>query len=234
MDRRQFDLTAIVSLALFSVANPRDAQALGLADLSNADANQGLKAALQRGALAAVGALGKPDGFLGNANVRIPLPGFLADGARFLKALGRGRQVEELEVAMNRAAEAAVPLARDLLVNAAKAITVVDAKNILAGGPTSVTSYFAEKTRAPLGVRFLPVVTKATERVGLAEKYNQVAAKISGTGLVKKEDATIEQYVTRKSLDGLYFMIGEEEKKIRQDPAGTGSAMLKKVFGALK
>jgi hypothetical protein len=135
---------------------------------------------------------------------------------------------------MNRAAEAAVPMAKDLLVGAVKSMSVTDAKKILSGGDTAVTGFFAEKTREPLGVKFLPVVTKATEKVGLAEKYNRVAAKAQGLGLVKKEEANIQQYVTGKSLDGLFFMIGEEEKKIRKDPVGTGSAILKKVFGALK
>ena len=184
--------------------------------------------------MAAVALLGRPDGFLANPQVRIPLPGFLADAARFLRAMGRGKQVEELEVAMNRAAEAAVPLARELLVNAVRTMSVTDAKKILTGGPTSVTAFFADRTRVPLAARFLPVVTKATDKVGLAEKYNRVAGRAAATGLVKQEDATIEHYVTRKSLDGLYFMIGEEEKKIRQDPVGTGSAILKKVFGALR
>ena len=189
---------------------------------------------MEPGALAAVGLLGKPDGFLNNPQVCIPLPGFLADAARFLKTLGQGKQVEELEVAMNRAAESAVPLAKDLLVTAEISITVNDAKNILTGGATSVTSFFAEKTRGPLAVRFLPLVTTATRKVGLAEKYNRVAGKASGMGLVNNDDATIEQYVIRKSLDGLYFMIGEEDKKIRQDPAGSGKAILSKVFGAMK
>ena len=234
MDRRQFSSSAVSALGLAAMAVWRDAEAAGLADLSNAEASQGLKTALERGAVAAVDLLGKPDGFLANPKVRIPLPGFLADAAKFLRAMGRGKQIEELEVAMNRAAEAAVPLARQLLVNAVKGMTVTDAKNILTGGDTSVTTFFADKTRTALATRFLPVVTKATERVGLAEKYNRVAGKASGMGLVKKEDATIEQYVTRKTLDGLYFVIGEEEKKIRQDPVGSGSAILKKVFGALK
>ena len=135
---------------------------------------------------------------------------------------------------MNRGAEMAVPMARDLLVGAVKSMSVSDAKKILLGGETSVTSFFAEKTRAPLAVKFLPIVTKATEKVGLAEKYNRVAAKAAGLGLLKQQDANIQHYVTGKTLDGLYLMIGEEEKKIRQDPVGTGSAVLKKVFGALK
>jgi hypothetical protein len=120
------------------------------------------------------------------------------------------------------------------MVKAVKSMTVGDAKSILTGGETSVTAFFAEKTRTPLTERFLPVVVKATEKVGLAEKYNRVAAKAAGVGLVGKEDANIEHYVTRKTLDGLYFVIGEEEKKIRQDPAGSGSAILRNVFGVLK
>jgi len=234
VDRRQFNFASVTAVGLLAVTAPGEGQALGLADLSNAEANQGLKTALEQGALAAVGSLGKPDGFLNNPKVRIPLPGFLADAARLLKTLGQGKQVEELEVAMNRAAESAVPMAKELLVKAVKSMTVTDAKNILTGGATSVTSFFAERTRSPLEVRFLPVVTGATRKVGLAEKYNRVAGKAAGMGLVNRDDATIEQYVTRKSLDGLYFMIGEEEKKIRQDPAGSGKAILSKVFGALK
>jgi hypothetical protein len=124
-------------------------------------------------------------------------------------------------------------MAKDLLISAVRSMNVTDAKKILVGGDTSVTTFFADRTRAPLSIKFLPVVTKATAKVGMAEKYNQVAGKAADLGLVKKEEATIEHYVTGKSLDGLYLMIGEEEKKIRQDPVGTGSAVLKKVFGAL-
>lgn len=232
MQRRQIEIAAaLVGLALWT---PRGALALGLNELGAAETNQGLKRALEQGAVAAVGLLGRPGGFLDNPQVRIPLPGFIADAAKLLKALGQARQVEELEVAMNRAAEAAVPLARDLLVNAVRGMTIADAKTILTGGPTSVTAFFADRTREPLGLRFLPVVTTATRKVGLAEKYNRVAGKVSGTGLMKKEDATIEQYVTRKALDGLYFVIGEEERKLRSNPAASADAIVRKVFGALR
>ena len=234
MDRREFNCATVAALGVLAIIAPGEGRALGLADLSNAEAGQGVTTALEQGAVAAVGVLGKPDGFLNNPQVRIPLPGFLSDAAKLLKAIGQGKRVEELEVAMNRAAEAAVPLAKDLLIKAVKTMTLKDAKNILTGGPTSVTTFFVERTRSPLAVQFLPVVTAATKQVGLAEKYNRVASKVAGTGLVNKEDATIEQYVTRKSLDGLYFMIGEEEKKIRQDPVGSGKAILSKVFGAVK
>jgi hypothetical protein len=233
MDRRQFNSVSASAFATLVVLAHQQALALSLGDLTNAEASQGLKVALEKGAVAAVALLGKTDGFLGNEKVRIPLPGFLEDAAKLLRNFGQGGQIDELVTSMNRAAEAAVPLAKDMLVGAVKSMSVNDAKNILSGGPTSVTGFFAEKTRQPLNGKFLPVVTKATEKVGLANKYNDVAGKAAGMGLMKKEDANIQQYVTGKSLDGLYFMIGEEEKKIRQDPVGTGSAILKKVFGAL-
>lgn len=232
MKRRQFNLTAAGALCAAAIAPAARSQSLG--SLSNAEASQGLKAALERGAVAAVQLLGKQDGFLGNPKVRIPLPSAAKDAAKFLRAMGRGQQVDELEVAINRAAEQAVPQARDMLVSAVKNMTVTDAKNILQGGDTSVTTFFADKTRAPLGTRFLPIVTQVVRKVGLAEKYNRVAGKAAGLGLVKQEDASIEHYVTRKALDGLYLVIGEQERQIRSDPAGTGSALLRKVFGALK
>lgn len=200
--------------------------------LSESDAAVGIRTALERGAISAVGLLGRNDGFLGNPQVRIPLPGFLNDAARLLKATGQGRRVDELVVAMNRAAEAAVPQARTLLVNAAKSITLEDALRIVKGGETSVTDYFSGKTREPLGAKFLPIVSRATEKVALADKYNALAGRAAGLGLLKAGDANLQQYVTGKALDGLYFMIGEEEKKIRRDPVGTGSAILRKVFGA--
>ena len=232
MDRRKFN--SIPLLAAVMLLAHRRAQALSLDDLSNKEASQGLKIALEKGALAAVSLLGQTDGFLGNDKVRIPLPGYLEDASKLLRTFGQGARIDELVTAMNRAAEAAVPMAKDLLVGAVKSMNVTDAKKILAGGDTSITSFFAEKTRAPLNIKFLPVVTQATAKVGLAEKYNQVAGKAADMGLVKKEDANIQQYVTGKSLDGLYLMIGEEEKKIRQNPVAAGSAVLEKVFGALK
>ncbi len=234
MDRRQFHGVSVSALASLVTLTHQHALALSLGDLTNAEASQGLKVALEKGALAAVGLLGQTDGFLGNPKVRIPLPGVLEDAAKLLRNFGQGGKIDELVTSMNRAAEAAVPMAKDLLVGAVKSMSVTDAKNILSGGETSVTGFFAEKTRAPLATKFLPVVTKATEKVGLAGKYNEFAGKAAEMGLMKKDDANIQQYVTGKSLDGLYLMIGEQEKKIRQDPVGTGSAILSKVFGAIK
>ena len=234
MQRRNFNQAGVSALGLLILAAYHQAHAVSLGNLSNADASNGLKTALEKGVLATVALLGKTDGFLGNPKVRIPLPGYLEDAAKLLKNFGQGKRIDELTTAINRAAETAVPMGKDLLVSAVRSMNVNDAKNILTGGDTSVTTFFAEKTRAPLGIKFLPVVTQATEKVGLANKYNEFASKAAGFGLVRKEDANIQQYVTGRTLDGLYRMIGEEEQKIRQDPVGTGSAILQKVFGALK
>lgn len=232
MLRRSFHRAGLGAAGGLLLAAWQQAHALSLADLSSADASSGVKAALGKGAEAAVTLLGRPGGFLDNPQVRIPLPGYLEDAAKLLRKFGQGKRIDELVTTINRAAEAAVPMGKDLLVSAVQNMTVTDAKKILTGGATSVTTFFAEKTRAPLGERFLPVVTQATEKVGLTQQYNSFAGKAASFGLVKKEDANLSSYVTGKTLDGLYLMIGEEEKKIRQDPVGTGSALLQKVFGA--
>lgn len=233
MDRRQFTSRSLLTATLFSTIIQR-AHALSLADLSNTDASKGLKVALEKGASAAILQLGAVDGFLGNEKVRIALPGYLEDAAKLMRTFGQGGKVDELVTSMNRAAEAAVPMAKDVLMKAVQGMSVQDAKGILAGGDTAVSQFFAEKTRSPLGTKFLPIVTQATSKVGLADKYNQVAGRASELGLLKKEDANIQQYVTGKSLDGLYYMIGEEEKKIRQNPVAYGSSILSKVFGTLR
>ncbi|MCV2353153.1 DUF4197 domain-containing protein [Paucibacter sp. B2R-40] len=206
--------------------------ALVWAVATETDAASGIRLALERGAEAAIAALGKTDGFMGNPAVKIELPGYLKDGAKLLKMTGQGKQVDELLLAMNRAAEAAVPAARPLLLNAVKSISVEDALQIVKGDDGSVTRFFAGKTREPLTAQFLPIVTHATEKLALADKYNAVAGKGVGFGLVKSEDANIQQYVTKRALDGLFLMIAEEERKIRKDPLASGSALLKKVFGA--
>jgi hypothetical protein len=223
MRRRDFMATGTVGWAL--------APSVLAASLSEADAASGIRAALERGALAAVDLLGRTDGFLGNPKVRIELPGYLADAAKLLRFTGQQKKVDELVTAMNRAAEAAVPEAKALLVSAAKSVTVDDARRIVGGGDDSVTRFFADKTRAPLTEKFLPIVTRQTARVDLAARVDAVGGQAVRLGVVKADDANIERYVTRKALDGLYFMIGEEEKKIRSDPVGTGSALLARVFG---
>ena len=227
MRRREFTVALPLGLTCSLALRTGSAQAA----LNEGDAAAGVRAALERGALAAVSVLGKTDGFLGNPLVRIPLPGILNDAVKLLKATGQGKKLDELVLAMNRAAESAVPVAKPLFVSTVRSISVEDALKVVRGGETSVTDFFAAKTRTPLADKFLPIVTQATEKQSLAARYNAVAAKAAGLGLLKGDDVNIQQYVTARALDGLFKMIGEEEKKIRADPVKTGSAILKKVFG---
>ncbi|GAB3249808.1 DUF4197 domain-containing protein [Chitinimonas naiadis] len=201
--------------------------------LATKDANAGLKEALTQAASVAVGQLGKADGFLGDSRVKIPLPDGLKKAEKLLRGLGLGPQAEELVVSMNRAAESAVQEARPILVDSVKKMSLQDAKGILTGGDTAATEYFRRTTSEAIGARFRPIVQKATQKVKLAEKYNAYAGQGAKLGLVKAQDANIDDYVTRKALDGLYLMIAEEEKAIRKDPLGQASKLLQKVFGAL-
>jgi hypothetical protein len=209
--------------------------ALGQLDrITNKEALAGLKAALEKGSLAAVAALGRPDGFLGNPAVRIPLPDSLTRAESLMRRVGMGRYADELALSMNRAAEAAVPEARQLFLDSVRKMTVQDAKGILAGGETAGTEYFQKTTQEQLHNRFLPIVKKATEKVGLAQRYNEYAEKGATLGLIKKEQSNLDEYVTRKALDGLYLTLAEEEKKIRKDPVAAGTNIIRKVFGALQ
>ena len=210
------------------------AKAFSLADLSPGEASQGMKMALERGAAAAVGLLGVQDGFMGNDKVRIGLPEILQKGAKILKTMGMGKQLDALTLQMNRAAEAAVPLSQKLLVRSIQKMTLQDAKAILQGGDTSVTQFFIDKTRLPLTDEFMPPVQQVLGQLGVVDQFNALAGQLSGLGLLSKDKAQLETHVTSKTLDGLYFMIGEEEKKIRRNPAQAGSALLSKVFGALR
>ena len=226
-------LSSIARTGLLSCFFVGSVFAFGLSDLTNQDATRGIKGALTQGAESAIGKLGVPGGFLNNPKVKIPLPPALDQVAKGMRLLGRGKDADDLVTSMNQAAEQAVPEAKGLMLNAVKTMSVDDAKKILTGGDDSVTQFFRTKTAAPLAVKFLPIVKKATDRVGLAQKYNQVAGQGAKLGLVKGDAANIEQYVTKRTLDGLYLMIGEEEHAIRQNPAAAGSAIVSKVFSAL-
>ncbi len=209
------------------------ALAASIDNLSNRDAVGGLKAALEKGSLAAVARLGVQNGFLNNDKVRIGLPPILEQARPLLKMTGRGDQLDALVVSMNHAAEAAVPMAKPLLLNAVKSMSVDDAKRILTGGDTSVTDFFRDKTSARLAAQFRPIVKKVTDRSDLSAKYNGTMGQVSRLGLAQ-QPATVEDYVTQKTLDGLFTMIAEEEKAIRRDPVGSGSKIIGKVFGVLR
>ncbi len=207
--------------------------ALSLTDISSQDASGGLKDALIQASGAAVGKLGVTDGFLKNPKVKIPLPSTLKKAEKAMRMFGMGKQADELVTRMNRAAEAAVPEAKALLIDSVKQMSVQDAKNILTGGDDAATQYFKKTTSAPLAQKFLPIVQKATANVQLAQQYDKFAETGAKYGLISKDQANLEQYVTQKALDGLYLMMAEEEKAIRKDPLGASTSLIKKVFGAL-
>jgi len=219
----------IVAFALASVS-----AAAQLESITNTEAISGLKQALADGSVAAVARLGVENGFFGNPKVRIPLPPSLQRVEGALRFAGMQRQADELVLSMNRAAEAAVIEAKPLLLDSVRKMTVQDAKGILSGGDTAATEYFRRTTQAQLTQRFLPIVKQATDRVGLAQQYNALAGQGAMFGLIEQDQATVEGYVTGKALDGLYFMIGEQEKALRRDPVGATSDIVRKVFGTLR
>ena len=210
------------------------AAAADLSGISNTEATSGLKQALTDGSAAAVAKLGTSGGFLDNPKVKIPLPPALQRIESALRLAGMRKQADDLVVGMNRAAEAAVPEAKTLLVDSVRQMTVQDAKGILTGGDTAATDYFRRTTQPQLTQRFLPIVKKTTDQVGLAEQYNSLAGQASQLGLIKKDQSTIEGYVTQKALDGLYLVIAEQEKAFRQNPLGATSDIVKRVFGAIR
>lgn len=210
------------------------AWAQSLAGLSNQDAVAGLKDALVQAAGKTVSQLGATNGFLGNPQVRIPLPGPLERASGLMRTMGMGRQAEELQTSMNRAAEMAVKEATPLLVNAVKGMSVQDAKGILTGGEDAATQYFRRTTSAPLEQKFLPIVKQMTAKVQLAEQYNALAGQAAQFGLIDAKSANLDSYVTQKALDGLFTVMAEQERTIRKDPLGAATGMASKVFGMLK
>lgn len=222
-------LITFIIFVIFAV----QAYALSVEDLTVSEANGGLKQALIQAAGKSVGKLSAVDGFFKNDEVKIPLPQSLKKAEKAMRLFGMGKQADDLVLKMNRAAESAVPEAQALLVNSVKKMTLIDAKAILTGGDDAATQYFKKTTSVLMAEKFLPIVTKATEKVQLAQQYNKFAAIGNQYGLVKKEDANLEQYVTQKALDGVYIMMAQEEAAIRKDPVGQASGLIKRVFGSI-
>ncbi len=227
--RNLLRILGIVSALLIGA----QALASGLDALSTKDTSSGLKEALLRGADLAVSQLGKADGFMGDARVRIPLPDSLRAAEKMMRRFGMKKQTDELIETMNRAAESAVVEAKPILLDAVRNMGFNDAKGILTGGDDAATQYFKRTTSGAIGERFLPIVKQATARVQLADQYNRYAGQAARLGLLDEQNANLDRYVTQKALDGLFLMIAEQEKAIRKDPIGTGSKLLQTVFGAL-
>ena len=201
--------------------------------LSNDEVTRGLKEALIQGTGKAVAQLGQVNGFLENPKVKIPLPEHLQRAEKTLRFFGMGKQADELVLRMNRAAEAAVPPAKELLVNSVKQMNIADAKTILTGSEDAATQYFRRTTSTPLAEKFRPIVQDAMKDVSLAQQYNELSKLGQRYRLIGKEQGTLEDYITQKTLDGVYLMMAEEEKKIRKDPVKAGSEWVRKVFGVL-
>lgn len=198
--------------------------------LSNDKIIAGLKQALQVSTGKAVALTGKPDGFLKNAAIKILLPPKLKTVGTGMRMLGMGAQVDELEVGMNRAAEQATPYAKQIFLAAVKKMTFDDARKILTGGDTAATEYFKGASSADLSTAFAPIVQRSMEHVGVVQQYNRVINSAPG-GSALAGQLDLNKYVVGKTLDGLFLMLGEEERKIRKNPAAQTTALLKEVFG---
>lgn len=220
-------------LALFLVSTASFASTTALDAISRSDATNGVKEALSKGAEFAVASLGQKNGFLANSQVKIPLPASLQKVESGLRMFGMGKQADQLIETMNHAAERAVAEAKPILVDSIRKMTVQDAKVILTGGEDGVTQYFRRTSADQLSARFLPIVKSATAKLQLADQYNKFAGRAAAAGLIDQKDADLDHYVTQKAMDGLFFMIAEEERKLRSNPVAAGSALLKRVFGAL-
>lgn len=190
----------------------------------------GLKQALSVSTSKAVATTGKPDGFLKNAAIKIVLPPKLETVGRGLRMLGMGGKVDELEVGMNRAAEQATPQAKQIFLASLKKMTFDDARHILTGNDTAATEYFKRTSSADLTTAFAPIVHQSMEHVGVVQQYDRVI-KSAPVGGALAGEFDLDKYVVGKTLDGLFYELGEEEKKIRKDPAAQTTALLKEVFG---
>lgn len=200
------------------------------AGLSDEKISSGLKEALQVSTKNAVASAGRPDGFLKNEAIKIVLPDKLKTIGSGMRMIGRGGQVDELEVGMNRAAEQATPAAKAIFLSALKEMTFEDARKILTGGNTSATDYFKRKSSGELTTAFTPIVKRSMENVGVVKSYNRVLESAPG-GSAIAGSFDLDKYVVGKTLDGLFYMLGQEEQKIRKNPAAQTTSLLKEVFG---
>jgi len=200
--------------------------------LSDATIVKGLKEALSTGTVKAVKSVSQPNGYFNNDMIKILMPEKVRGAADLLARFGFRQQVDDFVLSMNRAAEKAAPKASEYFVTALKEMTFDDARKILQGGNTSATEYFKQKTGDKIQTAFKPVIAESMKDVGVASKYNQMTdsfRSIPFAGEVGSLD--LNQYITTKAVDGLFTMLGEEEKKIRTDPAARATDLLKKVFG---
>jgi hypothetical protein len=230
----------ILSITIFLTALPASAQmdrifkGLGLGQqggLSDAKIGSGLKEALKVGTENTVSLTGRPDGYFLNQAIKILMPEKLRNLDKGLRAVGYGSQVDEFVLSMNRAAEQAAPFAKQIFWDAIGEMSFEDAKKILSGHETAATDYFKSKTTDKLKVAFRPPVDQAMNEVGVTRQYKELVGRFQAIPFVKSESFDIDHYVVSKALDGLFYVLGEEERKIRTNPAARVTDLLKEVFG---
>ena len=224
---------ATLALAAVSCCSAMAVAQSALDALTSKDATGGLRAALSQGIDIAVSQLGAQNGFLNDPKVAIPLPPALEKGERALRMIGMGGEADQLKATMNHAAEQAVATAKPIFKQALQRMTLADAKGILTGGEEAGTQYFRQATSTQLSAKFQPIVARETAKLRLGSVYDQYAGKAATLGLISKQDANLNDYVTQKALDGLFSRIADEERSIRKDPMGQANSLVKKVFGTL-
>jgi len=203
----------------------------GTMRLSNDKITAGLKEALTVSTGKAVASTGRVDGFFKNAAIKILLPENLRKAGAGMRLMGMGTQVDDLELGMNRAAEQAAPAAKQIFIDALMRMSFDDARQILSGSDTAATEYFKRASSEELMATFTPTVHAAMENVGVIRQYNQVVRNSGAAALLGGRNFNLDQYVVGKTLDGLFYMLGQEEKKIRKNPAAQTTALLREVFG---
>lgn len=222
-----------ILLALAGLACAPLARAGDWAAVTADEAARALRDSLGQGARVAIARLGRENGFFADARLKIGLPKNFAKAERYLRFLGLGKQVDDLVLAMNRAAEAALPQAREVVLESLRTLTVDDAKAILSGGDGAATAWFRQGTEAQLGVALAPIIHAVAEQSDLVRAYHALSSALVKLAGLKSELATVEDYVNRKALDGFYALVAEEERALRARPLDHAGGVIGKVFGLL-
>lgn len=199
--------------------------------LSDSKITSGLKEALQIGTGNAVRLTGQPNGYFGNQAIKIPMPENLRTLEKGLRTVGLGPKVDDFVLSMNRSAEAAAPAAKSIFLDAILAMSFADARKILSGGDTAATDYFKQATGEKLSAAFRPVIEKTMDENSVTQQYKLLVTQSQRIPFLKTSNFDITPYVVSKAVDGLFYMLGQEEKKIRKDPAAQTTALLREVFG---
>jgi hypothetical protein len=235
--RRMFAALAVVCIAGCAELNetlkqiPQTAGTAAGKPLGEVRIGAALKQALQVGTENAVRLTGRTDGYFRNEAIKILLPEQLRTLASGLRTVGLGAQVDELVLGMNRAAERAAPQAKQIFWDAIGAMTIDDARRILGGGDTAATDYFKAKTSDSLAAAFRPVVEASMREVGVTRQYTDLYRRAQSIPFLNVQAYDLDRYVVTRALEGLFLVVGEEEKKIRSDPAARVTELLRDVFG---